>query len=263
LIMIKFPPVEYANEQGLLAVGGDLSVESLLAAYTAGIFPWPIGEDFPLTWFAPDPRAILFIKDFVIPKSMQKILKKTKSMYEITVSKNFYSIIEKCANVRRKQSESNSLGLLSATEQEAIPKLEEGPTHTWITRELMNAYVYLFNRGYAYSIEVYESEHEIENKTEAENKSEKQKLVGGLYGVFIGGMFTGESMFHLKDNVSKMALIFLAQKLKELEIEWIDIQMLTPTLKNFGATEIKRDYFMQLLREALKKNHNPNILSSF
>ncbi|MBF0360097.1 MAG: leucyl/phenylalanyl-tRNA--protein transferase [Oligoflexia bacterium] len=226
--MIKFPSVECANEQGLLAIGGDLEVETLICAYTSGIFPWPIDERFPLTWFAPDPRGILFVKDFHISRSMKKILK--KSTYKVTVNQNFHLIIKECANASNRQSDGEY----------------EKKNKTWITQEMIDAYIKLFKAGYAYSIEVYESD----------NKSDKELLlVGGLYGVVIGGMFTGESMFYSKNNASKIALIYLMERLSNIGVEWIDIQMVTPTLKSFGGKEILRSEFMSLLKEALKKSH--------
>jgi leucyl/phenylalanyl-tRNA--protein transferase len=202
---IIFPAVDQADENGLLAIGGSLTVESLRTAYLSGIFPWPMSEEYPITWFSPDPRGVLLFDNFKVSTSFKKFLKKTT----LTVRFNtcFEEVINRCANVRRSSQDD-----------------------TWITDELLQAYVKLFEAGHAYSVETYN----------------RDKLVGGLYGVCFGEMFSGESMFFEEDNASKLALYILINKLKD-KARYIDTQMVTPVLESFGAIEIDRQDYIKLL----------------
>lgn len=207
-----FPPIEEASPDGLLAIGGDINAESLLTAYGQGIFPWPCLEDGPLTWFSPDPRGVLFLKKFHLSNSFKKFLK--HHPYEVTFNHSFNQVINYCSTVHKER--------------------EKG---TWITLAMQEGYQELFERGFAYSVEVW-----------------KQKnLVGGLYGVKIGNYFSGESMFHLEDNCSKLALYSLCHFLEENSVEWIDTQMVTPILATFGAESISRSHFLKLLICAIEK----------
>jgi len=207
-----FPDVESANEDGLLAIGGDLSIITLTEAYTRGIFPWPVSDEYPLTWFAPNPRGILEFKDFHISKSFQKFIQKTQ--FTIHFNKDFEKIIHQCSVVKRKH--------------------ESG---TWINQEIIDAYIQMHQQGLAYCVGTYN----------------KDKLVGGLYGVCIGEIISGESMFHLEDNASKYALYALVEQLSTLGLKWIDTQMVTPLLKSFGGKNISRKVFMKKLEQL-----NPN-----
>ena len=202
---IIFPPVNQADENGLLAIGGSLNVANLKTAYLSGIFPWPMSEEYPITWFSPDPRGVLLFDNFKVSSSFKKFLKKTT----LTVKFNtcFEEVINRCANVKR-----------------------SAQADTWITDELLQAYVKLFKDGYAYCVETYN----------------KDKLVGGLYGVCFGEMFSGESMFFEEDNASKLALYVLINKLKD-KTHFIDTQMVTPILESFGAIEIEREEYIKLL----------------
>ena len=202
---IIFPPIDQADENGLLAIGGDLSLKTLKTAYLSGIFPWPFSQEYPITWFSPDPRGILKFSDFKVTKSFKKFLKKTS--LTIKFNCNFEEVIKRCGVITRK-----------------------GQNDTWITNELLQAYIKLYHAGYAYSVETYNGD----------------KLVGGLYGVCIGDLFSGESMFFEEDNASKLALYILVNKLKD-KISWLDTQMITPVLSSFGAKEIARADFMKLL----------------
>ena len=143
-----FPPLEYADEQGLLAIGGDLEVSSLLQAYSQGIFPWPVSRELPLAWFSPDPRGILFYKDLVVSRSLRKKLRKNE--FKISFNKNFEKVIENCAYANRNE--------------------------TWITSPIIHAYCRLFQYGYAYSVEVADSAGELVGG-----------LYGVCYGRFISG----------------------------------------------------------------------------
>ncbi|WP_034062667.1 leucyl/phenylalanyl-tRNA--protein transferase [Lacinutrix jangbogonensis] len=167
---IIFPNVQEADEEGLLAIGGDLSLERLILAYKSGIFPW-FNEDEVILWWSPDPRFVLFPKDLKVSKSMKRFLKKCD--YEITINKNFRSVITACAEAKR-----------------------EGQGGTWITNNMIDAYCNLHEQGHAKSVEVYK----------------KNELVGGFYGIDLNnGVFCGESMFAKESNASKAAFITFIQ----------------------------------------------------
>jgi len=207
----KFPPVDEADEYGLLAIGGDLEVSSLLLAYRSGIFPWPLSDDRSLLWFSPAERALLFVEDFHISRSLKRELRRAR--YTFRINSAFVDVIEACAD-------------------SSLRKKEEG---TWIIDEMKAAYIELHKAGYAHSFECFRGE----------------ELVGGLYGVGIGAMFAGESMFHREDNTSKLSLVFLMQTLAELGVSWMDCQQMTPLIERFGARLVSRDEFTILLEEAV------------
>ncbi len=215
---VIFPPIESASPEGLLAIGGNLDEQTLLTAYKQGIFPWPISEDSPLTWFSPDPRGLLQVKDLHLSKSFEKFLKKTQ--FKIKFNTQPEKVIRNCAEVSRKH--------------------EEG---TWITDEVVNAYLNFFAAGHVYTVEVYEG----------------NVLIGGLYGVTINNYLSGESMFHLKTNASKMALYYLILIAKINQIPWIDTQMVTPVIESFGGQHLPRKSFIDLLNQQLlqenKRSH--------
>lgn len=219
---IVFPPIESASPEGLLAVGGNLDAETLFTAYSQGIFPWPISNDSPLTWFSPDPRGILFLKDFHLSKSFIKFLK--SNPYTIKFNSDFEAVLRNCAQAKRKH--------------------EEG---TWITEDIIKGYKDFFNQGYAYSVEVYKSNH----------------LVGGLYGVTIGNYVSGESMFHKDSNTSKLALYALVSLLKKNSIEWLDTQMVTPVIKSMGGRELSRADFINLLTKSTAGNNSRESIFNF
>ena len=204
-----FPPVEFADEDGLLAIGGDLSSETLLDAYRSGIFPWPV-EGYPLLWFAPPERAVLPFSEFHIARSLRKLMNNTD--YEVTIDTAFEAVIQSCAAPRSYESE------------------------TWILPSMIEAYCALHREGCAHSVEVW-----MENR-----------LVGGLYGIALGGYFAGESMFHVRSGASKIALVHLVEHLQECGATWIDVQMPTPLFESFGARGIARREFMTMLQHALE-----------
>lgn len=208
--ILNFPPVESADEHGLLALGGDLEVESLLLAYSRGIFPWPISEEYPLAWFSPDPRGILAFDKLHLSKSLKKFLK--KNPYEVKLNTNFEAVIMNCALVKRSDNQG-----------------------TWITQDIINSYIELHKRGYAYSVETYLND----------------VLVGGVYGVCINRYYSGESMFHTADNASKVALISLLYQLKQKDIGWLDTQMVTAVVESLGGVEIPRETFLKMLKISL------------
>ena len=207
---LVFPNPELSEEDGLLAVGGDLSVDRLLVAYSNGIFPW-YNKDEPILWWCPKPRFILKPEDIRISKSMKKIIKKGE--FVVTFDNDFEGVISNCKSMREN---------------------EEG---TWITDEMMQAYINMHNEGYALSVETYLD----------------GELVGGLYGVIIGRCFFGESMFSKVSNASKIALITLAQRLQELNFQFIDCQVYTSHLESMGAKMVEWDEFKSMINNGLRK----------
>lgn len=201
---IWFPPVETAFEDGLLAIGGDLSERRLLLAYHLGIFPWFDG-DLPM-WWSPDPRFVLFPDELKVSKSMKVLLK--RNAFDFTVNQDFTGVIQNCRQMER-----------------------PGQEGTWITAEVVKAYEKLHQAGYAISAEAWQ-EH---------------RLVGGLYGVRLGNMFFGESMFARVSNASKYAFIRLVDKLKREGVQLIDCQVYTSHLESLGARMISRKQFMEML----------------
>lgn len=206
---IDFPSVELALREpdGLLAVGGDLSVKRLLSAYANGIFPW-YSENQPILWWSPDPRLVLYPANLNISKSLSKLLRRNK--FTIRFDTVFNNVVHACAGPRRDT---------------------EG---TWIGNEIQQAYIKLHEAGYAHSIEVWQND----------------KLVGGLYGVALGKVFFGESMFSLVPNASKIALTYLCAHLVKWQYCLIDCQVESPHLLSMGAVSISRAEFMQQLTHA-------------
>lgn len=203
---IVFPPVENATEDGLVAVGGDMEIDTLITAYQHGIFPWPVSVDLPLAWFSPDPRGILVADEMHVSRSFTKFLK--RNPYQVTFNQAFDEVIKHCARTARKDQSS-----------------------TWITPDIIHGYENLFKRELAYSVEVWEN----------------KELVAGLYGVCMGDFVSGESMFTKEDNASKYALYSLMLKLKDKGIEWLDTQMVTPVVEQFGGKYISRPVFLEML----------------
>lgn len=202
---IWFPPVDKASQDGLLAVGGDLSIERLLLAYKSGIFPW-YNQGEPIIWYSPDPRMVLFPNKLIISKTMKKIL--GRGEFDVTFNQNFEEVITYCKNVSRGDQKG-----------------------TWITNEMQRAYTKLHKLGYAKSVEVWQD----------------KKLVGGLYGIDLGTVFCGESMFSKVANSSKVAFIYLVEKLKKEKYSIIDCQVYTSHLASLGAEEISRTEFLKYL----------------
>jgi leucyl/phenylalanyl-tRNA--protein transferase len=207
---IIFPPVHLAEPDGLLAMGGDLSVERLLLAYRNGIFPW-YEADVPL-WWCPDPRFIIIPEELKLNKTVKSLLK--KDAFEFTVNKEFNKVIHHCKSIKR-----------------------PGQQGTWITSEVEKAYCKLHELGYAHSAEVWK----------------EGKLAGGLYGIKLGKVFFGESMFSNESNASRFAFVKYVQELKQEGIELIDCQVYTKYLESFGARMIPRKVFIQQLQNLLPK----------
>lgn len=204
-----FPPPEKAIKEGLLAVGGDLRVERLLLAYSMGIFPWYSEED-PILWWSPDPRLILYPREFHASRSLLKLIRQGR--FRITTDVAFESVIRGCAEDRG-----------------------AGHEGTWIVPEVIDAYCRLHELGFAHSVEAWQ-EH---------------RLVGGLYGVSLGGVFFGESMFKRVDNASKVAFAVAVAHLSGMRFDLIDCQVSTMHLKRMGAREVGRRVFLKQLRRSL------------
>ncbi len=201
----SFPAVEMADSDGFLAVGGNLSESLLLKAYKKGIFPW-YNENEPICWYSPDPRFVLFPSQIKISTSMKSLIKRDE--YTFSIDKDFPAVIRNCRDAKRK-----------------------GLPGTWITDEIEQAYINLFEKGYAHSAEAWKN----------------NQLIGGLYGVQLGKVFFGESMFAKESNASKFAFIKYVQKLQQEGIALIDCQVYTPHLGSLGAQLIPRKHFIELL----------------
>jgi leucyl/phenylalanyl-tRNA--protein transferase len=195
---------------GLLAWGGDLSPERLLAAYRRGIFPW-YSEGQPILWHSPDPRFVLEPSKIHVPRSLRKVM--NRGAYEVRYDTAFPLVIAACARMPR-----------------------PGQYGTWITREMEAAYARLHRMGYAHSVESWAN----------------GQLLGGLYGVSLGAVFYGESMFSLAPDASKVAFATLAQRLQGWGFELIDCQVETEHLSRFGAEHWPRARFIQALGRALQ-----------
>jgi leucyl/phenylalanyl-tRNA--protein transferase len=214
---LAFPPVDLAEPDGLVAMGGDLSIERLLLAYRNGIFPWYEGEH--ILWWCPDPRFVLFPHDLKVNKNTEKLIKrfdenKTTEFNSFTIDKAFKQVIHECKEIKR-----------------------AGQDGTWITDEVEHAYFRLHQAGYAHSAELWKDD----------------ELVGGLYGIRLGNAFFGESMFSKVSNASRITFIKYIRLLKSEGVELIDCQVHTDYLESMGARMIPRNEFIVLLGKVLGK----------
>jgi leucyl/phenylalanyl-tRNA--protein transferase len=203
---LYFPPVDEASNEGVLAVGGDLSVERLMLAYNNGIFPW-FNDDEPILWWSPPERMVVNPKDYKISKSLRNII--NRAIFEVTINKDFQGVITSCQTITRK-----------------------GQNGTWITDDIIQSYTQLHKLGKVISFEVWQN----------------NKLVGGLYGVDLGHVFCGESMFSKVPNASKVAFVKLIEYLKQNNYKLLDCQVHNDHLEKLGAFEISRASFMMILK---------------
>lgn len=210
MVIKAFPPIDSADSDGFLAIGGDLDVPSLVLAYSQGIFPWPF-DDEHLAWFSPPLRCVLQLDKLREGRTLGKL----RRNQDFTFRRNFAfrDVISECAK---------------------SPHRKKGQG-TWITDGMIEAYCNLHSFGLADSFECYF----------------KGVLVGGVYGVRLGGFFAGESMFYLKDNASKLALLFMKECLLKEGVTWIDCQVENPFLTSLGAENITRKEFVSWLEKAL------------
>ncbi len=203
-----FPDVKYATDDGLLALGGDLSPNRLISAYKKGIFPW-YNPGEPILWWSPDPRCVLLPKQYKPSRSLKRSIR--KNQFKFTFDQAFEHVIDQCAAPREKES------------------------GTWITRDMRDAYTSLHKLGHAHSIETWKDD----------------VLVGGLYGIALGRVFFGESMFSRVSDASKAALYYLVTSLIDRGYQLIDCQITSPHLLSLGAIEISRTEFLKRLESAL------------
>ena len=208
---LVFPDPRLAHSSGLLAVGGDLRAERLLLAYSLGIFPWPV-PNYPLAWFSPDPRMVLRPRELRVSRSMRGLIR--KGTLEVRVDTAFEQVARRCAEPDRRREYS-----------------------TWITPEMLDAYVELHELGFAHSFEAWCD----------------GALVGGLYGVSLGAGFFGESMFFDVDNASKVAFVSLVRQTLHWGFSMIDCQVHTAHLERLGAVEIPREEFLTELNDVLEQ----------
>jgi leucyl/phenylalanyl-tRNA--protein transferase len=202
---LNFPPADMADQEGLLAIGGDLSTERLLLAYRSGIFPW-YNEEEPICWWSPDPRFVLYPTELKVSSSMKTVLQNGK--YRFTVNRAFAQVIQNCKTVSR-----------------------SGQDGTWISPAMQKAYTTLHELGYAQSAETWQD----------------GELIGGLYGIRLGNIFFGESMFSSKPNASKFAFINYVRLLQKENVQLIDCQLHTNHLESLGARMIPRQQFIDML----------------
>lgn len=207
---IQFPDPNQAEKDGLVAVGGNLSPEFLLAAYTKGIFPW-FNDGEPILWWSPDPRMVLFPPNFKQSASLKQSIRNRG--YKVMTDKNFRQVITSCSKTERK-----------------------GQKGTWITDDMIEAYVRLHEIGYAHSFETYHD----------------NRLIGGLYGISLGKAFFGESMFFLERDASKVALFYLNELMLKWDFHFIDVQQSTTHLRSLGAKDIPRNVFLEMLDKSMK-----------
>ena len=200
-----FPNVSQTHSSGIIALGGDLSIERLQLAYKSGIFPW-FEDGEPITWWSPNPRMVLFLDELIVSKSMRNIL--NRNSFKVTFNENFRAVISNCQKIKR-----------------------DGQNGTWITNDMIEAYCKLHEVGVAKSVEVW-----LEGE-----------LVGGLYGVDLGHVFCGESMFSKVSNASKSAFIALVRHLQKENYKLLDCQVYNEHLESLGCREIEREEFMKFL----------------
>ena len=201
-----FPPADSADEYGVVGVGADLEPETILAAYSQGLFPMPLEPNGPIAWWSPDPRAIMPL-DMHVSRSLKRSMKK----FHFTINESFIEVMEACANPDR--------------------------PHGWIDSQVLAAYTELHQLGWAHSVET---------------RNEDGKLVGGVYGIGVGRLFAGESMFHHETDASKAALVHLTMTRRENGITLFDVQWMTPHLSSLGAIDLPRTEYLRRLEAAVE-----------
>lgn len=212
----SFPPAQLAGEHGLLAIGGDLEPERVLAAYRAGVFPWPLaGDGLPMMWWSPDPRCILPLDELRVSRSLRRTLR--KGHLGVSFDRDFDAVIESCATIER-----------------------PGQEGTWINDSMLAAYRQLHRLGFAHSVET-------------RDRRDGGRLVGGLYGVALGGVFFGESMFSQVADASKVAVCRLVEQLRLWSYDFIDCQQETEHMARLGARSIPIERFVLELRQSMGK----------
>jgi leucyl/phenylalanyl-tRNA--protein transferase len=212
-----FPPAQKAGPEGLLCVGGKLTPAWLMDAYRNGIFPWPVFEDEELlAWWSPDPRAVLELDGLRISRRLRRTCRSGR--YQVSINRDFAGVMHGCATAQDRRE------------------------HTWITPRMLDAYNRLHERGVAHSIEVWEEDIRADRG---------KSLVGGVYGVAIGGLFAGESMFYRARDASKVAVVHLVAHLRARGYVLLDLQQINPHTASLGAIEIERRDYLRRLQTAV------------
>ncbi len=212
---LLFPDPALAEPSGLLGVGGDLSPARLLLAYRSGIFPW-FSEGQPYMWWSPDPRMVLYTRRLRVPRSLAKRIRQGR--YEVRIDTDFAAVIRSCGEAERPDQDG-----------------------TWLTEDMVRAYVRLHELGHAHSFEAWEGD----------------ELVGGLYGVAVGRLFSGESMFARRPDASKVAFVHAVRQLDRWGFPLVDCQVHTEHLARFGAMEIDRAEYLGWVRELVEDEPKP------
>lgn len=213
----EFPPAESAGPGGLLAIGGDLAPGRLLAAYRRGIFPWPWSGTEPMLWWCPDPRFVLYPDELRVSRSLEQRVRSKR--FDVRLDTAFTETVDGCATTPRRDS----------------------GTETWITSGMKDAYVRLHRLGHAHSVEAWRG----------------GELAGGLYGVALGQVFFGESMFHREADASKVAFVRLVRQLASWGFGLVDCQLETPHLASLGARAVQRRRFLAELAESTALPNHP------
>jgi leucyl/phenylalanyl-tRNA--protein transferase len=235
-----FPPPTATNRDGLVCVGGRLSPDWLLDAYGHGIFPWPMWDDEPIAWWSPDPRAIIELDGLHISRRLQRTLRSGR--FQVTRDRDFEGVIRACSSGAR-------------------------TGNTWLTPAMIDAYCHMHELGHAHSVEVWSSLPLLLGEGRRERSSANIPhpnplpmgegiLVGGTYGIAIGGLFSAESMFYRKRDASKVALVHLVHHLRERGYQLLDIQQWTPHTGRFGAVRISRIEYLRRLKRAIDLSVN-------
>jgi leucyl/phenylalanyl-tRNA--protein transferase len=217
---------ELAGPDGLVGIGGDLRPATLLRAYTDGVFPW-FSQGDPILWWSPDPRSVIELNGLHVSRSLARTIR--KGTFRVTVNRAFAAVVRGCAEAR--------------------------PDGTWITPQMATAYEALHRLGHAHSVETWMRSEAVSREAPAERADDLDDwtLAGGIYGVAVGALFAGESMFYRVSDASKVALVALAERLRERGYELFDVQMRTDHTARMGATDIPRSEYLRRLRETVKK----------
>jgi leucyl/phenylalanyl-tRNA--protein transferase len=216
---------ELAGPDGLVGIGGDLRPATLLRAYSDGVFPW-FSQGDPILWWSPDPRSVIELDGLHVSRSLTRTIRRGK--FRVTMNRAFGEVVRGCATARA-----------------------DG---TWITGPMIAAYETLHRLGHAHSVETWARTDAVSREASAERDDlEGWALAGGIYGVAVGALFAGESMFHRVTDASKVALVALVGRLRERRFELFDVQMRTDHTARMGATDIPRPEYQRRLREAVRK----------
>src|SRR6476646_9774629 len=223
-----FPPPTSTTPEGLLCIGGRLSPEWLLDAYSHGIFPWPMWEEEPIAWWSPDPRAVIELDGLYVSQRLRRTIRSGK--FRVTRDQDFAGVIRGCATAGDRTG------------------------NTWLTPAMIAAYQRMHTLGHAHSVEIWQAD----------------RLVGGTYGIAIGGVFAAESMFHFERDASKVALVHLVSHLKNCGFRLLDVQQWTEHTGSMGAIKISREDYLRRLARAtempisftMRPDNEKNVLSS-